>query len=303
MVPEVNHEFVSRKCSFFAAAQLWPLKSKVDPDGWLGNFDQEDRRHAIQLLNSFLYFSGNMVDRLFYSAMQGLSREVTTSGSSLANRRLEWSRFLDNAIVTFPTGEKPFAGDSGHLFVRKARDLTQFDENQILSPDKVVDELNSGSTYSAVIFVDDFVGTGQQFRKTWHRKADCGESFETLYSKQSFPVFYCPLMCTEYARGQGLFELDGKVNFSPAYWLSDNYSLFASDSIWWPKSLQSGARDFIYKYSDRIGLPMTGGSDVTDWQGYNKLGLSIAFEHCCPDATIPLYYTTLSGWTPLWRRN
>ena len=208
-------------------------------------------------------------------------------GSSLANRRLEWSRFLDNAIVTFPTGERPFAGDSGHLFVRKARDLTGFDESQIMSPDKVVDQLNSGSTYSAVIFVDDFVGTGQQFRKTWHRKATCGESLETLYSRQPFPAFYCPLMCTEYARGQGLFELDGKVKFCPAYWLSDNYNLFASDSIWWPQSLQSGARDFIYKYSDRIGLPMTGGSDVTDWQGYNKLGLSIAFEHCCPDANNP----------------
>ena len=78
MVPEVNHEFVSRKCSFFAAAQLWPLKSKVDPDGWLGNFDQDDRKYAFQLLNSFLYFSRTMVDRLFFSAMQGLSREVAT---------------------------------------------------------------------------------------------------------------------------------------------------------------------------------------------------------------------------------
>ena len=167
MVPEVNHEFVSSKCSFFTSAQVWPLKSQVDPDGWLGNFDQVDRRHALQLLNSFLYFSGTMVDRLFYSAIQGLSREVTSSSASLTQRRTEWSQFLDNAIITFPTGERPFVGDSGHLFVRKARDLTDFDESQILSPDKVVSALDSGAQYSAVIFVDDFVGTGQQFRKTW----------------------------------------------------------------------------------------------------------------------------------------
>ena len=163
--------------------------------------------------------------------------------------------------------------------------------------------LDSGAQYSAVIFVDDFVGTGQQFRKTWYRPTGSGSSFDSIYSKQPFRVFYCPLMCTEYSKGQGLSDLIGKVNFSPAYWISENYNLFSPDSIWWPSSLQAEARDFIFKYSDRIGLPMTGGLDVTDWQGYNKLGLSIAFAHCCPDATIPLYYTTLSGWTPLWRMN
>ena len=302
MVPEVNEEFVLAKCNFFASTQVWPLKRKLDPEGWLGNFAQKDKRLACQLLNSFMYFSDDWLDRMFVSAVQGLSRTVTTCDEKLAVRRSEWRRFLDDAVFTFPTGERPFVGDSGHLFVRRARDLLNLDEAKVLAPEAALQQLVNRSTRT-IVFVDDFVGTGQQFLKTWKRQyAPMAHSFESLANSQAFDAYYCPIFCTKYAIDHQLHDLLGKVVLAPAHWLTPEHGLFTDESIWWPDSMKPHAYDFIRKYSMQIGLPDTGGYDTRDWQGFNQLGLAISFGDCCPDATIPIFDTTTSGWRPLWKR-
>ena len=302
MTPELNEEFVLTKCKFFASTQIWPLRNKLDPDGWLSNFEQADRRMALQLLNSFMYFSDDLLDRMFVSAIQGLSRIVTTNHASVSQRTTEWWSFLNDAIVTFPTGEKPFVGDSGHLFVRRARDLVGIEEERILPPEKALSLARTGQC-SAVVFVDDFVGTGLQFSKTWNREyRDASESFNSLMQSQSFRAFYCPVFCTRYAIENALLSVRNNVHICPAHWLTDRHSVFSDDSVWWPEALKPHVHEFISKYSSQIGLPDTGGYDTRDWQGFHQLGLSIAFRHCCPDATIPLFDTTEGGWTPLWRR-
>lgn len=302
MIPEVTEDFVLTKCQFFTSTQVWPLKTKLDPDGWLANFDANDKSMATQLLNSFMYFSDDVIDRMFVSAVQGLSREVTTIHAPLSQRRSEWSCFLDETVFTFPTGENPFVGDSGHLFVRRARDLLGLDEAQVLSPDYALEKIGRGSA-KGVVFVDDFVGTGQQFLKTWRRRySRTSDSFETLASRMSFSAFYCPLFCTTYATSNQLNPITNRVTLSPSHWLTREHCLFTSDSIWWPDAMKPHVHAFIRDYSMRIGLPDTNGNEVRDWQAYNKLGLAVAFRHCCPDATIPLFDTTENGWCPLWKR-
>ncbi|WP_339731028.1 hypothetical protein [uncultured Gimesia sp.] len=304
MIPTINEEIMRSKCNFFVSTQLWPLRNKLDPDGWLANFELSDKKMALQLLNSFMYFSDDLLDRMFVSAVQGLSRIVTTSHKSLSDRRVEWWQFLEDSIFTFPTGENPFAGDSGHLFVRRARDLLQLDEEKILDPKNALAELCNGATKN-IIFVDDFVGTGQQFFKTWNRLYSVGSrsiSFENLSSTYSFRAFYCPIFCTKYAIENQLNQLKDKVTFAPSHWLTQEHNLFSDDSIWWPNSMKSDAYDFVRNYSMQIGLPDTGGYDTRDWQAFHKLGLAISFRHCCPDATIPLFDTTEGGWCPLWKR-
>ena len=48
MIPQVNERFVLTKCNFFAANQIWPRKSRMNPDGWLNNFDTGDRRSGVK---------------------------------------------------------------------------------------------------------------------------------------------------------------------------------------------------------------------------------------------------------------
>ncbi len=195
MIPEVKETFVLTKCNFFAANQIWPRKTRMNPDGWLNNFDESDRLLACQLLNSFLYYPEELIDRMFVSAVQGLSRTVTSASGGLANRRLAWAKFLDSTVFTFPTGEQPFVGDSGHLYVRRVRNLLSIDEEWILPPEKAIESLTTRRA-SHVVFVDDFVGTGQQFFRTWHRRYG-DVSFQTISESNDFSAYYCPLFCTK----------------------------------------------------------------------------------------------------------
>lgn len=302
MIPEVNEEFVLTKCKFFASNQVWPLQRKLDPERWLANFETADRRLALQLLNSFMFFSDDLLDRMFVSAIQGLSRGETTRYTSRAERTTEWWRFLDNSVFTYPTGETPFAGDSGHGFVRRARDLIGIEEHRILAPEDAIASIKSNSCQN-VIFVDDFCGTGNQFISTWNRAyPTAADTFAKLSSQGLFRAFYCPVFCTQYGYESQLEELAPALVVQPSQWLGDTHSLLHTSSIWWPDSMKSDGVALIRKYSDQLGLPDTGGYDERDWQGFHKQGLAIAFRDCCPDATIPLFDTTEGGWSPLWSR-
>lgn len=288
------------KADFLVDTQLWPLHQRLDPHGWLANFDRNELPYAVHLLNSFMYFSSTLLDQLFVSAFRGLSRHVV-SAKTRSNRIQEWKRFLNEVVVTFPTGETPSSADSGHLFARRSRDLIGIKEAKILSPDQALCQLEAGTT-NCIIFVDDFVGSGVQFSRTWNRKhPTLGTSFATR-SKKAATVYYIPLFCTEFALERTLAPLIADVRFLPVHILSSRYSALASRSVFWPESLKKDAPGFIERKSIELGIPDTGGTLPEDWRGFAGLGLGIAFEHQIPDASLPLFYTTRSGWCPLWRK-
>lgn len=169
MAAHVDTQFVVAKCDYFTEVQLWPLDQKVSPTRWLGNFDPEDLAYATHLLNAFLYFSEALVDQLFAAAVQKLSTLALPIETSFFRMQSAWKAFLDSALVTFVTGEKPNPTDSGQLFSRKARQVLGFSEDCIIAPDEGAEELLSGPS-RPVIFVDDFVGSGSQFLHTWVRQ-------------------------------------------------------------------------------------------------------------------------------------
>ena len=174
----------------------------VHPEGWLDNFLDPEQEHAVHLLGAFLYYSETLVERLFSAAFQRLSiiqaraqghRDYSLTLSS------SWRLFCDRALITYVTGEVPSPTDSGLIFSRMARQVLSMKEARILSPDEVIRRLAAGDT-SPVIFVDDFVGSGEQFINTWVRSYDLGggkvTSFKTLASISTVQFYYCVPFCS-----------------------------------------------------------------------------------------------------------
>ena len=163
----------------------------------------------------------------------------------------------------------------------------------------------SQSNASAVVFVDDFVGTGNQFRDTWIRRHEIGPadlSFSDIAATATTQFFYCPLFCTSFALEHALRDIKQQVLIVPSHIIPPSYSVFAPDSFVWPSRLRPSATRFLETASARAGLPDTNGQDTMDWRGFAELGLTIAFNHMVPDATIPLLYTDRNDWKPLFRR-
>lgn len=288
---DLTREYLIDKCEYFSAIGIWPRKVDLDPERWLDNFSKHEVEHALYLLNAFMYFDSNMVDQIF-------SASIRTIGRSMIKE--QWKEFLNSAIVTLVTGETPSVTDSGHVFARRARNLG-IPEGRIVGPEQASDQIQKG-LIEAVVFVDDFVGSGNQFISTWHRTYRTSyDSYAVLAPNSSTKFYYCPAFCTQF----GLNRIESEcpeVTVSPGVFIPANYGALAPDSIVWPSHLRSTSEEFLRSTSARAGIPDTGGSLPNDWRGFGSLGLTIAFEDSVPDATLPIMYWDDNNWRPLVQR-
>ena len=298
--PEAPEEFILSKIDFLMDTSVWPASEALDPRGWLDNFPGTERRFALNLLNVFLYYNEQLVDALFRRAVLQLSRRLTEAAQSTIQANVQWRTFISQVLVTYVEGETPNPSDSGYVFARKARQILGIQEDQIVAPDEAL-TLHVRNPMRPILLVDDFIGSGNQTRNAWSRLYPMPDGTDYSFrcaSAQGAHVVYVPIMST--ASGLAMLESSCPgLHIRPAHILDSQYSLTSPDSILWPVELKPHADDFLRSASDRAGI--IANSEVT-WDGFQSLALALAFYHCVPDATIPLYYWEQSGWIPLIRR-
>lgn len=297
---EVDRHFVTSKVEFLQDIHLWPPRNTIDSSTWLKNFSESEQPYALNLLNVFLYYNDALIDALLKGTMQNLSEIVVPRAADFAEARVQWSSFLHDLVITYVEGEKPSPTDSGYIFARKARQVLGISENQIKAPAEAL-QLMIDDPRRAVIFVDDFVGSGNQIIDTWKREYVLGSAKSQSFRSVATPctrIFYIPVIATTY----GLSRLQSScenLNTYPAHELSDDYSLISPNSVLWPDHLKPHAVEFLHEASVRAGITS---DQAMNWRGFHNLGLSVAFEHSVPDATIPLFWWNRKGWFPLRER-
>jgi len=297
---------VAENWRFFVNAQLWPRAARFDPKGWLENFDATDQKYAIRLLEGFTYFADDLVAALFRSAFQNLSQLVVQNKDNYFAASSQWTQFLESAIVVRVEGHNSSDADSGFIFTRMARDRLGVQEGQLLSPAKALEHLRA-KPRGNVIFVDDFVGSGEQFEHTWRKVHQLPNfayvSFKSLVNtigSGSVGFYYCPLICTEIGRDH-IAATCPLVKVVPAHVLPETYSALSSKSVIWRDDMQSDGPLFVERASAKAGIPYREGQEGC-WTGYRRLGLALAFEHGWPDAVLPIFTHQENGWKPLLKK-
>ena len=298
--PRASEAQITSKLEFFRDVNLWPGTATLDPIGWLANFYPEEKPYALNLLNVFLYYSEPMVNGLFLSAFRQLSATITDAAAGPSDAADRWRSFATEARATYVEGEQPRATDSGHIFVRKARQIARLGETQIDGPAPTLSAWLRHNT-TPILLLDDFVGSGNQMRATWEREysVDDGMTYSfAMASSAGADIRYLPLIATT----RGMDRLNAHcpgLSVMPVHLLDQRYSLISGDSILWPPSLKGGAMRFLRRASERAGICQRLGAD---WCGFHDLALPLAFYHSVPDATLPLYFWEEEGWRPLIRR-
>lgn len=297
---------VAENWKFFVNAQLWPRAARFDPKGWLENFDAADQKYAIRLLEGFTYFTDELVGALFQGAFQNLSQLVVQNKDNYFSASTQWTQFLESAIVVRAEGKYSSDADSGFIFARLARDKLGVQEEQILSPAKALEQLRA-TPRGNVIFVDDFVGSGEQFKDTWtknHWLSDhAAASFKSLVGtigSGTVGFYFCPLICTE----RGLEYIAANcpwVKVVPAHVLPETYGALSDKSVIWRDDMRVDGPLFVERASERAGIPYREGQEGCR-TGYRSLGLALAFGHGWPDAVLPIFTHQESGWKPLLKR-
>lgn len=269
---------------------------QIDPEGWLSNFDAEDKPIACALLESFIFFNDDMTSTLLESALASVASEPV-----FARDPSTWEYFLNNAVITFPTGEVPNPTDSGYLFVRHIRQNLGFSEEQIYDPSGAVNKLESQHVEVPLILVDDIVGSGDQVIETWERKYPLGSSGYSSLKDQwendkVGSVYVVAPIVTWYAEDR-LAKQYPDIKIRAAHTLGAEYSAKSDETALVPESLRAGLVDMIIKYAPRIGMT------ASDAFGHHDLGLNMAFDHAMPDLTLPMIWSDTPNWKPLRRRS
>lgn len=299
MRPDLYVRNVLEKCASLKRAGVWANEARIRPTAWLSNFDASEQPIAAVLLDHFIFASAPAVDRMLLSGYRAMrDRMVRSFGKDVAKA------ILRDAVFTAVEGEDPNVTDSGNLFCRKIRQIISIHESRFLSP---TEALSAASAGCPVILVDDFVGSGDQFLKTWTRHYSDGfpKSFKDAYDRRPFAVHYLTLVASSggmanIARHAPLVEVVATYVLEGEYSVHD---LPRNQLLPDLPDIPNQISNLLDKYHSRLVVPTYLESSPGRKFGYHELGFLFAFDHSTPDATIPLLWADgPDGWTPLVRR-
>jgi hypothetical protein len=286
---------VIAKCDLLKKARFWPSEPKMRPRAWLNNFDESDRHIAAKLLDKFTYYNSETTEALlrssFHSIGDGLPKGPDApSGSDLVSS-------LSNAVLTPVTGEEPNPSDSGGMFCRYARQVLKIPQEVMFSTENAIEHAEQGRT---IVFIDDFVGSGDQFLETWWRNYN-GKSFASLQNRKGFVAVYITLLATDLGV-RNIYVGAPKVAVCPAHILTETSSVKGLISSGF---IDEGELDiFLRKYSAGL-TPTDDYMNNPDYKayGYKRHGLLFGFEHSIPDLSLPIFWSTGNNWEPLIERS
>jgi hypothetical protein len=297
MREDVYIEEVISKCEAFKKANIWPTEQILKPRTWLNNFDNNsDKYIAAVLLNHFIFYNEQLTNRLLKSSFESICDGYPKGPNSLSPNILLDA--LKNAVYTLVEGERPNVTDSGYIMCRKARQLLNIPETFIVN---ISDAQSHASRGGTVVFVDDFIGSGDQFMTTWEKSVD-NISFKNLQLSTNFVAIYVALVSTHTGLNRIRSEAPS-VAVCLTHVLNEDVT-FRTIGVGTP--LQNSIVEFLKKYSNSLTPREDYMARNSAWKafGYKEKGLLLGFSHSIPDATLPIFWSPgIGNWEPLIERS
>ncbi|VUD62318.1 hypothetical protein TDB9533_03016 [Thalassocella blandensis] len=253
---------------------------------WFHSFSSlEERYLAAIVLDSLAFRSADQTKALMIQGLQRCIPQLLMNNDYFDKYRGRWLETLSKSSVpirlvpVLRNGDGP--GKSGHVVCREYSRLVGVNNKLIINPQDISAAKADG--VKLIVFVDDFLGTGQQFSKFYAQVR--GEFDESLT-----PV-YIPLCAHE----TGMYKVRGdfpELYLSAPESLSVCDGLFGEDHEVCPDGVNtySSLKDlYIELMRTRLGM------DIDEPFGYGGLGMVYGFSHATPNATLPLLWSKKNG--------
>lgn len=274
---------VHQRVESLIVTQAWNGITIHDLEAWLTNFSSKAESYlAACLLDSLIYRSKeqkkSLLNDLFYRQLPSALLKSKNERYLRAAERLldqDLSRLL--IIPVIKPDDPPTK--SGPFLARELRQHMSLEHEQFLWP---WDLKRSYPPDILVVFFDDFIGTGRQFRKFYTKFG-----FEGRLNKQT--AIFAALSAHE--KGKSYLETVTKVISSEL--IREDDAVFSRNSpVFSDKTNKpSVAREYYVDFAKRKGLSKP--------LGYGGLSLSYAFDHGTPNATLPVFWQQKYGFKPL----
>jgi hypothetical protein len=297
-----ENEFKQTKerAKFFQTVQAWPLSAELNYSGWLKNFTTPaDKKVAAHILDFFTYLPQSLVKQM-------LRTSVGKAGHKIKKHFSDWkhSDFKTRCYYSAIPGENPNLSDSGNYFTRILCDL-EIPEDRIINYDDIPATLANNLEPSPLIFVDDFVGSGNQIVKAWNENVfPNGKYLKQIAIEGKHLFIYAPLIVNEIGYKRIKSDCPG-LFLSTNHVLGEEYNLFNPKCYCWKNdpTLFSEGVELILRKSGELGIPSTHGISMQDEKGFVAQGLALKFSHGAPDAVPAFFYWKHDNWIPLFAKS
>lgn len=279
---------------------LWSGVERHRFDNWCQQFTGEGEKVILALLlRQLVYRSKEQVRALLYQAFdRGIPQklfEITGDENVFEEMKLYQShRNYPRSILIVPVirdFEPPTK--SGPLVARLFKKMININDRMMKWPWQL-DEIDNLKT---IIFVDDFVGTGEQFLKF------CDHHIDQSIFEKDLTFLYAPIT----ANSEGLDNITKTkpfINVSPIELVTPENNFFTASQN--EHSLSSCEVQELEGYYNRlltrVGLDNIGQRKGKMTKGYGGLALTYAYEHGTPNGSLPLLWANSDNYTSLFSR-
>ena len=222
---------------------------------WLRQVDPQDYDLLLRVLENIEFYDLPRLQNLLQTLHKALRVQTTTDGF----------RKLEN-LVFAPMGE---TAESGQEIIRRYRDINRLGNSnarlvQVIELPKILYEAKKAGEKLAVVFLDDFIGTGKQVSDYWK-----DEVSQLIHPTQ--PMYLGTVVACD--AGQERVERDTPFKVVVVHRVQDRH-------LFEPTNRFTIAEKFrIREYCDRVGNPPL---------GIGELGVMVAFGHGCPNNTLSI---------------
>jgi hypothetical protein len=299
--PRSGDQYVSQildRVENLIAQGFWEGLSSTRVKSWLANFRNDDDRYFVACVLDALVYRSNgqtvaLAKQLFQRSLVDLVR-LDPLPSPLPNGWLDDLRqdSLEPGVrlVAVHHPEDP-PTKSAFLIARMLKRDLGLKERWILRQDEFASAVASG--INQFVFIDDFLGTGQQF-------LEFGQNIGLQAAIASLYCIYAPLVAHSFGVRILRKSVPG-LRIASAERLSEENNIFHATSACFDDGINtpSVAEAFYYDLLPRLNIPLMG----QDRLGYGGLGVTFAFQHAAPDNSLPiLWWNKTSTFHPLFDR-
>lgn len=253
---------------------------------WLEQFPGIREQRVMYKLLKNLHFYSNAFLR---SKMKEI-HDIVVRG--LGREKERYQRKRSDIVVSYLDKVAKSGADFASLYADEAGIYVE----NVIEKDKLIDEIKKRTDIKAVIFIDDFVGTGDQ-ASTYLR--DIQESINKVI-EQNLKVIFIAVVVTKdgWAKVREVVDTLGiSVEIHYCEVLNETDQIFGENSKVFP--------DLNEKELAKITALKYGKLLVKDNPlGYGGVGVGVVFERSCPNGTVPILWAEGSklNWVPLFKR-
>ncbi len=278
------------RCRDMIEYKIWGGIDLIKFEAWRHNFKTDEEKYfSACVLDSLIYRSNSqtysLINQMLYKNLNNMFRilgepDLQNFPSCLVDRSNDPLVRLVPAITSYHPPTK-----SSTEILRFMKRHFRVWENRIVNPWNIEAEIKKG--VRAFIFIDDFLGTGQQFEEVI-----IDSNLEDIIKANL--IAYAPLT----AHTQGIAHLNAsypqlKITYSEKL-EKTSHSFFSN----YFQHEQNEAKAFYIDMLSKRGIT----PGIGNQYGYGDMELTFAFEHAAPDNSLQVLHERHSNWVPLFNR-